>query len=208
MTTTSRQVLLASASASRLTLLRQAGIEPLVQVSHVDEDEITAKQPMLSTGELCVVLAEAKGRAVAESLRDTREHFLIIAADSMLEFDGKSYGKPGTPEEATRRWKMMRGKVGHLHTGHWVLDTATGESRFGLAGADVHFADVSDEEIAAYVATGEPLHVAGAFTHEGRSSAFLTQIVGDGPAVAGLSMTLLRELVHDMGIPWISLWNG
>jgi septum formation protein len=101
----------------------------------------------------------------------------------------------------------MRGKSGYLHSGHWVKDLATGEVRTGVAGAHVHFGDVTDAEITAYVASGEPLGVAGGFTHEGRSSAFITRIDGDVAAVAGMSMLLLRELTKDMGITWTSLWH-
>lgn len=202
-----RTVLLASQSASRLTLLRNSGIEPVVRVSDVDEDAIIASQPELSTGELCVVLAEAKGQKIAGEVKDHGTDYLIIACDSMLEFDGQSWGKPGSPENAIARWKMMRGKTGHLHTGHWMYDTVTGQSQFGLAGADVHFDHVTDEEIEAYVATGEPLRVAGGFTHEGKSSAFIRGYEGDLPAVAGMSMILLREMAREMEISWISLWN-
>lgn len=204
----SRRVLLASQSSSRLTLLRQAGINPQVLVSNVDEDAIADANPQLSTGELCVLLASAKGQAVAASLQADHEPTLIIAADSMLDFAGVAYGKPGTPEIATQRWQMMRGHSGRLQTGHWVYDTLTGQSRSGLAGADVQFANISDDEIRAYVNSGEPLQVAGGFTHEGRSAAFIESINGDGPAVAGLSLVLLRKLCAELDIAWIDLWQG
>jgi septum formation protein len=201
------RVLLASQSSSRLTLLRQAGIEPQVLVSHVDEDEIARANPNLSTGELCVLLATAKGQAVANSLAADHEPTLIIAADSMLEFAGNSYGKPATPDVAISRWQAMRGNTGRLQTGHWIYNTHTKATRTGLAGADVKFANISDDEIAAYVSSGEPLHVAGGFTHEGRSAAFIESIDGDGPAVAGLSLALLRKLCAEVDIQWISLWQ-
>jgi len=204
----SRTVLLASASTSRYKLLIDSGITPLVQVSDVDEDAIAHELALPTTAQLVVALATAKGEAVARNVTVTSStNVLMIAADSMLEFEGVGYGKPGTPEIATARWQAMRGKSGYLHSGHWVKDLVTGEIRTGRAGAHVHFGDVSDSEIAAYVASGEPLGVAGGFTHEGRSSAFITRIDGDVAAVAGMSMLLLRELTKDMGIAWTSLWH-
>lgn len=204
----SRTVLLASASTSRYKLLIDSGISPLVQVSDVDEEAIATELALPTTSALVVALAIAKGEAVAQNITVTAAtNVLMIAADSMLEFDGVGYGKPGTPEIATQRWKAMRGKTGYLHSGHWVKDLVTGEVRTGVAGAHVHFGEVSDAEIAAYVASGEPLGVAGGFTHEGRSSAFITRIDGDVAAVAGMSMLLLRELTRDMGIAWTSLWH-
>ena len=205
----SRTVLLASASVARFTLLTQAGIHPLVQVSHVDEEAIAAAMPGATTAELCTVLARAKG----ESVRDNLEHqstrnLLLVAADSMLEFDGQSLGKPGDSTSAIQRWRSMRGRSGYLHTAHWIHDTVTNQTREALSGATVHFADVSDDEIAAYVATGEPLHVAGAFTHEGRSAAFISHMDGDPPAVGGISLHLLRTLCLTMGIEWTSLWSS
>ena len=204
----SRTVLLASASTSRYKLLIDSGISPLVQVSDVDEEAIANELALPTTAQLVVALAKAKGEAVADNITVTSDtNVLMIAADSMLEFDGVGYGKPVTPEIATQRWQAMRGKSGYLHSGHWVKDLVTGEIRTGVAGAHVYFGDVTDAEIAAYVASGEPLGVAGGFTHEGRSSAFITRIDGDVAAVAGMSMLLLRELTKDMGIAWTSLWH-
>lgn len=204
----SRQVLLASASTSRHRLLIDSGIEPLVQVSHVDEEAIEAALGPVPTSELVTALATAKGTAVMENITVTESrNLLIIAADSMLEVDGVSYGKPGTESVAIERWQLLRGKTGYLHSGHWVCDLVTNQMRTGVAGATVEFGDVSDDEIAAYVASGEPLGVAGGFTHEGRSSAFITRIDGDVPAVAGMSMLLLRTITGEMGISWTSLWQ-
>ncbi|NBX71240.1 MAG: septum formation protein Maf, partial [Actinobacteria bacterium] len=191
----SRTVLLASASTSRYKLLLDSGITPLVQVSDADEEAIATELALPTTAQLVVALAKAKGEAVAQNISVTTDtNILMIAADSMLEFDGVAYGKPGTAEIATQRWQAMRGKTGYLHSGHWIKDLVTGEVRTGVAGAHVYFGDVTDAEIAAYVASGEPLGVAGGFTHEGRSSAFITRIDGDVAAVAGMSMLLLREL--------------
>ena len=204
----SRTVLLASASTSRYSLLMNAGITPLVQVSHVDEDAIAVLLSPITTAELCVALATAKGEAVVQDITITENrNLLVIAADSMLEFDGESFGKPGSPEVAIARWKAMRGKHGHLHTGHWVMDLVSGQVRSGVAGAKVEFADISDAEIAAYVKSGEPLSVAGGFTHEGKSAAFITKMTGDSPAVGGISLALLRDFAMDMSIEWTDLWD-
>ena len=204
----SRTVLLASASISRFSLLQSAGITPLVQVSYVDEDAIAAKLAPINTADLCLALAAAKGEAVADNITVTQETaLLVIAADSMLEFEGQSLGKPGSPEIAIQRWKQMRGKSGYLHTGHWMKDTVSGQVRSGLAGAEVEFADISDAEIVAYVASGEPLSVAGGFTHEGKSAAFINRMTGDSPAVGGISLALLRKFALEMSIEWTQLWD-
>ena len=204
----SRTVLLASASTSRYSLLLNAGITPLVQVSHVDEDAIATKLSPINTADLCVALATAKGEAVVKEITITdNRNLLVIAADSMLEFEGQSFGKPGSPDVAIARWKAMRGKSGYLHTGHWVMDLVSGQIRSGVAGAEVEFADISDAEITAYVNTGEPLSVAGGFTHEGKSAAFITKMTGDSPAVGGISLALLREFTQDMSIEWTQLWD-
>ena len=203
-----RQVLLASASASRYRLLVDGGIKPLVQVSAVDEDAITAQLGNISPANLVTELAKAKGKAVASDITVTQDrNLLIIAADSMLEFDGQMYGKPLTAQMAKTRWQAMRGKSGYLHSGHWLCDLVTGKESTGVAGAQVNFADVSDEEIDRYVASGEPLNVAGGFTHEGRSAAFINSINGDVAAVAGMSMILLRQLTAQLGISWTQLWD-
>jgi septum formation protein len=204
----SRTVLLASASTSRYSLLQNAGITPLVQVSHVDEDAITAELSPITTKDLCLALATAKGEAVVQDITVTdSKNLLVIAADSMLEFEGQSFGKPSSPEAAIARWKAMRGNFGYLHTGHWVMDLVSGQVRSGVAGAKVEFADISDAEIIAYVNSGEPLSVAGGFTHEGKSAAFITKMTGDSPAVGGISIALLREFARDMSIEWTDLWD-
>jgi septum formation protein len=204
----SRTVLLASASTSRYSLLMNAGITPLVQVSHVDEDAIADQLRPITTAELCVALATAKGEAVVQDITVTESrNLLVIAADSMLEFEGESFGKPGSPEVAIARWKAMRGKHGYLRTGHWVMDLVSGQVRSGVAGAKVEFADISDAEISAYVKSGEPLSVAGGFTHEGKSAAFITKMTGDSPAVGGISLALLRDFAMEMSIEWTDLWD-
>jgi septum formation protein len=209
-----RKVLLASASASRLRLLQDSGIQPYVQVSAVDEDaisnELSAKSVSgIEPAYLVEQLAIAKGEAVARDITVTAEKdLIIIAADSMLEFEGVAYGKPGTPEKAKERWQAMRGKSGYLHSGHWIKDLVSGEVRSGVAGARIHFGEVSDEEIDHYVSSGEPLGVAGAFTHEGRSAAFISAIEGDVAAVAGMSMYLIRTLLAEIGISWTEIWDN
>ncbi|MFC8230613.1 nucleoside triphosphate pyrophosphatase [Streptomyces sp. NPDC057287] len=198
--TDQRRLVLASASPARLGLLRQAGLAPEVIVSGVDEDAITAPTP----GELALVLAEAKAAAVAS--RPEAAGALVIGCDSVLELDGQAHGKPADAEEATARWKSMRGRSGILQTGHSVIDTATGRTASATASTVVRFGEPTDAEVAAYVASGEPLHVAGAFTLDGRSSPFVEAIEGSHGNVIGLSLPLLRRLLGELGTPITDLW--
>jgi septum formation protein len=196
-------LVLASASPARLATLRSAGVEPIVIVSGVDESQLDGLPP----AELALQLAELKCAAVAE--RDEVPHgALVVGCDSVLELDGEACGKPDDPEEATRRWRAMRGRSGVLHTGHCLRDTADGRSAAATASTVVHFADIDDEEIAAYVATGEPLKVAGAFTIDGLGGAFVSGIEGDHHTVVGLSLPLLRDLMAELGHRWTDLWTG
>ena len=195
-------LVLASASPARLATLRSAGIEPVVLVSGVDESQLDGLPP----AELALGLAELKCAAVA-ARDELPDRALVLGCDSVLELDGRALGKPGTPEEATRRWQQMRGRSGVLHSGHCLTDLATGRVAAATASTTVHFADVSDAEVAAYVATGEPLHVAGAFTVDGIGGAFVTGIEGDHHNVVGLSLPLLRELVQTLGHAWPDLWS-
>ncbi|MFI8854686.1 nucleoside triphosphate pyrophosphatase [Streptomyces sp. 891-h] len=197
------RLVLASASPARLALLRQAGMDPEVVVSGVDEEALSAPTP----AQLALVLAEAKATAVAA--RAEAAGALVVGCDSVLELDGRPLGKPADAEEATARWKDMRGRSGVLHTGHCVVDTrASGEEgrRSVTASTAVHFGEPSDEEIAAYVASGEPLHVAGAFTLDGRSGPFVDGIEGDHGNVLGLSLPTLRRLLRDLGVRITDLW--
>lgn len=196
-------LVLASQSPARLQTLRRAGVEPVVIVSGVDEDQLADLPPT----ELALRLAELKCAAVA-GRRDVPAGSLVLGCDSVLELDGEALGKPGTPQEAVRRWQAMRGRSGVLVTGHALTDTATGRSVSASAATVVHFAEVTDDEIEAYVATGEPLQVAGAFTVDGLGGAFVTGIEGDFHNVVGLSLPLLRGLVADLGHCWTDLWNG
>lgn len=192
---------LASASPARLKTLRGAGIEPEIIVSGVDEDDITAESP----GELARLLATLKARAVVASLT---EHATVLGCDSVLEIDGVAYGKPGTPEIARERLRSMRGRSGVLHTGHCLFDTESKQELRELDSTVVHFADLTDDEIDAYVATGEPLVVAGSFTVDGLGGPFVTGIEGDYHNVVGLSLPLLRRMLAEVGISWPALWQS
>ncbi|MFC9427407.1 Maf family protein [Streptomyces sp. NPDC056987] len=200
MTVQRRRLVLASASPARLGLLRQAGLAPEVIVSGVDEDALSAPTP----AELALVLAEAKATTVA-ALPEVAGA-LVVGCDSVLELDGEALGKPADAEEATSRWKSMRGRTGILRTGHCVIDTATGRRAGETASTTVHFGTPSDAEIAAYVASGEPLHVAGAFTLDGRSAPFVDSIEGSHGNVVGLSLPLLRTLLLEHGVTITDLW--
>ena len=194
-------LVLASQSPARLATLRSAGVEPVVIVSGVDESQLAGLTP----SELALQLAELKCGAVA-SRDGLPEGALVLGCDSVLELDGEALGKPTDPDDAVRRWQSMRGRVGILHTGHCLRDTATGHVAAATGSTAVHFADLTDEEISAYVATGEPLHVAGAFTVDGLGGPFVSRIEGDHHNVVGLSLPLLRELVGELGHSWTELW--
>ncbi|WP_432476961.1 Maf family protein [Nocardioides sp. GXQ0305] len=203
----STTLVLASASPARLATLRAAGVEPVVVVSGVDESQVTGLEP----AELALQLAELKCAAVAErvgrdDLPQLSEGALVLGCDSVLELDGEALGKPADAEDAVRRWRAMRGRSGVLHTGHSLRDTASGHVAAATASTVVHFADVDDDEIAAYVATGEPLQVAGAFTIDGLGGAFVTHLEGDHHTVVGVSLPLLRDLVAELGHAWTDLW--
>lgn len=190
------RLVLASQSPARLATLRSAGLAPQVVVSGVDESQVVSRDP----ANLAAALAQLKCRTVAA----THPEDLVVGCDSVLAFEGDILGKPGTPAEAIARWRRMRGRSGVLHTGHCVR---WGETELvDSASAIVHFADVTDHEIDAYVATGEPLQVAGAFTLDGLGGAFVRGIEGDPHCVVGISLPLLRELVADLGITWTDLW--
>ncbi|GGK15843.1 Maf-like protein [Streptomyces camponoticapitis] len=200
MTDQRRRLVLASASPARLGLLEQAGLAPEVIVSGVDEDALSAPTPAA----LARVLAETKAAAVAA--RPEAAGALVVGCDSVLELDGEAHGKPADAEEATARWKEMRGRSGVLRTGHCVIDTLTGRSVSETGSTTVRFGEPTDAEIAAYVATGEPLYVAGAFTLDGRSAPFVDSIDGNHGNVLGLSMPLLRTLLAEHGVTITDLW--
>ena len=192
--------MLASASPARLRLLRDAGFAPTVVVSGVDETQVTDDDPSA----LVRVLAEQKALRVAEDLHGDE---LVVGCDSMLALGGEVLGKPSSPSEAVQRWHRMRGRSGELLTGHCVVDVATRRCESATASTVVRFGTPSDAEVEAYVATGEPLHVAGAFTLDGRSAPFLAGIDGDAGNVIGLSLPLLRTLLGRHGVEVTELWS-
>jgi septum formation protein len=199
------RVVLASASPARLATLRAAGIDPEVIVSGVDEGRVTADR----VSDLVARLARLKAEATAGRVGADQRPTVVIGCDSMLELDGAAYGKPGSAEEAETRWRRMRGRSGVLHTGHHVLLRRNGaeQTRTAVASTTVHFADLSEDEIRTYVATGEPLQVAGAFTVDGLGGPFVTAIEGDYHNVVGISLPLLRDLLGDLGVGWPDLWG-
>ncbi|WP_338566418.1 Maf family protein [Microbacterium paraoxydans] len=210
------RVCLASTSPARLMLLRQAGIEPLTLSPEVDEDALAAaaeeRMGPVAPADLVLLLARAKAAAVAERLAaEGAFDGIVIGGDSMFALGERVYGKPYTPEEATRRWQEMRGATGVLHSGHSVFRVSPGAAPVeatAVAEAAVTFAeDIGDEEIAAYVASGEPLHVAGAFTVDSLGGAFITRVEGDPSTVVGMSLSTVRRLTADLGVRWTDLWS-
>jgi len=205
------RVVLGSSSPARLSTLRAAGLRPEVVVPGVDEDAVVAAVPHGSPGARAVLLAEHKSAAVAPQVVAGDGPAVVIGCDSVLELDGEAYGKPGSATEAVRRWRSMRGRSGVLHTGHSLRLVGLGaEERHSsaVASALVHFADLTDDEVDAYVATGEPLGVAGGFTLDGLGGAYVRGIEGDPHTVVGISLPLLRELLAAHGIAWHRLWRG
>ena len=192
------EIVLASASPARLAVLRAAGLEPKVMVSGVDEAVFSAGTP----AELAGLLARAKAAEVASGLPDG----LVIGCDSLLDLDGRALGKPASVAEAVACWRQMSGRTGTLVTGHCVINAATGEQAAGVAATTVRFGTPSAQEIAAYVASGEPLAVAGAFTLDGRGGWFVDGIDGDHGNVLGVSLPLLRRLLGRLGFGVTELW--
>jgi septum formation protein len=193
-------IILASASPSRQRLLKSVGISPTVVVSGVDEEDSSYSH--LSPRELVIALAIVKAHTVKEKINYPA---IIIGCDSTFEFEGKSLGKPGTPENAIARARSLSGKSGVLHTGHCFIDTDKGIEISDVVSTRVHFAQMTDHEIAGYVATGEPLNVAGGFTLDGLSAPFIAGIEGETSNVIGLSLPLLRNAINSLGYEWFEL---
>ncbi|WP_223694542.1 Maf family protein [Leifsonia poae] len=205
---------LASTSPARLALLRAAGIEPIVVPSHVDEPAAVAaaeaEHGPLPAEAMVQLLARLKAEAVRGTLHGEPIDGLIFGGDSAFELDGGIHGKPHTSDIARARWLAQRGRTGRLHSGHWVIDHRGGVENRAVgraAVASVTFADVTDDEIEAYVTTGEPLEVAGAFTIDSLGGPFITRVEGDPSTVVGLSLATLRELVRELGVDWPTLWT-
>jgi septum formation protein len=196
-----RALILASASPARLQLLRDAGIDPAVIVSGVDESTVPTDDPHT----MVLELARLKAQAVASVA--TPADALVLGADSTLVLDGIALGKPVTPHAATARWQAMRGRSATLLTGHHLLDSASGRAASGVGSTTVHFGTPTDDEVAAYVASGEPLQVAGAFTLDGRAAPFIDRIEGDPSNVIGLSLPVVRRLLAELGVGIVTLWQ-
>ena len=197
---------LASTSPARLATLRAAGVEPVLLSSGVDEEAVAAAAGPLDGPGLVALLAQAKAEAVVGPELDG----FILGGDSAFELDGELYGKPHRPEVARERWLAQRGRTGLLHSGHWLIDHRGGSAKGAVgavATASVTFSSLTDAEVDAYIATGEPLQVAGAFTIDSLGSAYITRVEGDPHAVVGLSVSTLRSLLLEFGVEWHSLWN-
>lgn len=209
-------LVLASASPGRAKVLTDAGIDFAVQVSTVDEDAVLASAlerfGELGPADTAMLLAKSKAEDVAAM--EAADGAVVLGCDSVFEFEGVSYGKPYTAQAATERWEAMSGKSGILHTGHWLIDNRSEDEADGGSGATigavastrVDFETVSAEEIAAYVASGEPLPCAGAFTIDGRGAAFIRSIEGNPHTVIGLNVATLRELLHETGLSITDIW--
>ena len=206
------RLVLASSSPARLALLRSAGIEPEIVLPETDEPALAAQakleNPNLSAQELVGLLAKAKAESVLHDL--STRGALILGGDSALEFQGEILGKPHEPDVALERWAKLCGNVGVLHSGHYLIDNRDPANPVGaqmVSSTKVFFSKLSNQEIADYVATGEPLKVAGAFTIDGLGGAFIDRIEGDSHTVVGLSLKVLRELAAGFGVHYPSFWR-
>ena len=201
------RVILASQSPGRLGVLRNAGVTPEVHVSHVDEEALEAAMPDATPAELCLALARAKAEAVARDYVDDPTA-VVVGCDSVFDVDGRAFSKPDSPEQAKERWALMMGRPGTLRTGHWVIRPTSGQAVGAVASTVVRMGDPTPEEMDAYLATGEPLRVAGGFTLDALGGAFVDGIDGDPSNVVGLSLPTLRRLLAGLGITWTDLWSS
>jgi len=199
-------VILASNSPARLMLLKTQKINPIVIPSDINEKELEESLKDSSITKIVQELSIAKAKYVLENNVSLAEG-ILIAADSMLEFENKPYGKPLTAESAIQRWKNMRGKSGTLHTGHTIIRLDNKQSISKVVSTKVFFANIDDEEIIDYVATTEPLNVAGAFTIDSLGAAFISKVEGDHSNVIGLSLPIVREMVKELGLSWTKMWD-
>lgn len=199
-------LVLASASPARLALLRAAGIEPEVVVSDVDEGAVEAGLGRDDPGALVAALAEAKACAVASRAGERSAPTLVLGCDSLFTIDGTTWGKPRDAAEAVARIRAMREREGVLRTGHHLVEVGTGRAAAAVEATTVRFAPMTDEEVDAYVASGEPLRVAGSFTLDGRSAPWIDGVVGDHSNVVGLSLPTLRRLLGRLGRSVTDLW--
>jgi septum formation protein len=200
-------LVLASQSPGRLVVLRNAGVDPQVHVSHVDEEAIEASLPEAAPAELCLALARAKAEAVAGDYAADPEA-LVLGCDSVFDVDGRAFSKPDSPEQAWERWALMMGRSGTLRTGHWLIRPTTGAAVGAVASTIVRMGDPSRAELEAYLATGEPLRVAGGFTIDALGGAFVDGIDGDPSNVVGVSLPTVRRLLLDLGVTWTDLWSS
>jgi len=217
------RLILASQSPARTKLLSHAGIAHEVLVSDVDEDAVQARYGVTDPHDTALLLARAKAEAVA-SLPEA-DGAIVIGCDSVFEFDGEAHGKPYTADVARERMLRMSGSMGVLHTGHWLVDCrdtdtdsedddgdvtarGTGATLGSVSSAEVHFMEMSAEEIETYIATGEPLQCAGAFTIDGYGGAFIRKVDGDPHTVVGLSISTLRALLGQANVGITELWTG
>ncbi|MEV7091464.1 nucleoside triphosphate pyrophosphatase [Amycolatopsis sp. NPDC051045] len=204
------QFVLASQSPARLALLRSAGLDPAVFVSGVDEDAVAASLTDPSPSELVTALATAKAEAVVDKVAAIHPDAVVVACDSMLNIGGQMVGKPGSPEIARSRWAAMAGTSGELLTGHAVvrLDSGTrAKEASGRESTTVRFDTPTEKEIDAYVASGEPLHVAGGFTIDGLGGWFVESLDGGHTSVIGISLPLTRRLLAEVGVSVVDLWR-
>jgi len=216
------RLLLASASPARLATLQRAGVEPIVRTSNVDEPATlrtaAAKYGSLSSTDEALILARAKASDVVDTRArerlsnqdgtpDELAPTVVLGCDSILEFGGASWGKPATVDEARERWLRMSGSSGVLHSGHWIIDEGRGYEVGATSSAEVHFASVSKHDIDRYLASGEPLRVAGAFTIDGLGGWFIDRIVGDHHGVVGVSLPLVRQLLADIDLNITDFWH-